>query len=247
MHTSIVILTYNSVEYTKQCIASIRKYTANGSYEIIIVDNNSNDGTRQWIKLQKDIKYIFNQYNYGFPKAYNQGIRFSGGENILLMNSDVIATSNWLSNLVYCLRSSNDIGVVGPVSNICSNGQDILVSYENLEEMQKFAYNFNRKNSSLWVEKERLAGFCFLTKREVVSKVGLLDERFFPGVYEYDDYSLRIRLSGYRLLLCKDTFIHNYSRAAISNNKSTLEDIKAANKQKFEAKWKNSYGNIFKD
>ena len=90
--TSIVILTYNKLNYTKKCIESIRKYTCKESYEIIVVDNASTDGTIEWLKTQSDIITIFNKENLGFPKGCNQGIEIAQGSEILLLNNDVIVT-----------------------------------------------------------------------------------------------------------------------------------------------------------
>ena len=92
MKTSIIILTHNKLEYTQLCINSIRDFTEVGSYEIIIVDNNSTDGTVEWLSKQPDILSIFNSENLGFPKGCNQGIEASTGDNILLLNNDTIAT-----------------------------------------------------------------------------------------------------------------------------------------------------------
>lgn len=86
MKTSIVILTHNQLEYTKLCIESIRKYTKKNSYEMIVVDNASIDGTQEWLRQQEDILSIFNDVNLGFPKGCNQGIEVSSGDNILLLN-----------------------------------------------------------------------------------------------------------------------------------------------------------------
>ena len=69
--TSIIILTYNQIEYTKLCIESIRKFTPKNKYEIIIIDNNSSDGTVEWLKGQSDIKSVYNNKNLGFPKGCN--------------------------------------------------------------------------------------------------------------------------------------------------------------------------------
>ena len=118
--TSIIILTYNQLEYTKICIESIRKFTNPDSYEIIIIDNNSTDGTINWLKTQEDVTVIYNNENLGFPKGCNQGIKIAKGDNILLLNNDTIVTPNWLSNMNKALWSSKEIGAVGTVSNYCS-------------------------------------------------------------------------------------------------------------------------------
>ena len=99
-NTSIIILTYNNLNYTKECLDSIKKYTKEGTYEIIIVDNNSTDGTVEYLKSQPDLKVIYNKENMGFPKGCNQGISLASNSNdILLLNNDTIVTNNWLDNL----------------------------------------------------------------------------------------------------------------------------------------------------
>ncbi len=237
MKTSIIILTYNKLEYTKRCIDSIRKYTDEDAYEIIVIDNNSKDGTVQWLNEQKDMKIIFNKENLGFPKGCNQGIRISKGDNILLLNNDVIVTPKWLENLIKCLYSSEYVGAVGAVTNSCSNFQSIPKEYGSNDELINFAEKFNISSSLKWEERLRLIGYCMLIKKEVIDKVGLLDENFTPGNCEDDDYSLRIRREGYRLILCRDTFIHHYGSATFKENRRKYCDLLGTNMKKFKRKW----------
>ena len=245
--TSIVILSYNTCEITKGCIESIRKFTAAGSYEIIVVDNASKDASVAWLKRQKDIKLIVNGENKGFPGGCNQGMAATEqGNDILLLNSDTIVTPNWLENLQKALYSSENIGAVSCVTNCCSNFQQIQVSYSNYEELIQFAEAFNHSNPALWEIRPRLIGFCYLIKNEAYKHVGLLDERFSPGNFEDDDYSLRLIMAGYRLLLCRDTFIHHYGSASFTKHRTPEEqaeknrkfnELLACNQKKFMKKW----------
>jgi GT2 family glycosyltransferase/ubiquinone/menaquinone biosynthesis C-methylase UbiE len=235
--TSIIILTYNKLQYTKECIDSIRKYTAQGTYEIIVVDNASNDGTVEWLKQQKDIISIYNNENLGFPKGCNQGIDVATGEYILLLNNDVIVTKHWLSNMRKALDSSEKIGAVSVVSNYCSYYQSIPVTYNTLEEMQSFAEGFNVSDSTKWEDRIKLIGFCMLIKKKVVQEIGYLDECFTPGNFEDDDYSFRIILAGYKLVLCKDTFIHHYGSTSFKDRASEYNQLLNTNKTKFKDKW----------
>jgi O-antigen biosynthesis protein len=237
MKTSIIILTYNKLDYTKLCIESIRKYTKEGTYEIIVVDNNSTDDTALWLNQQKDIKTILNAENLGFPKGCNQGIEIASGENILLLNNDVIVTKSWLENMERCLYNSENVGAVGCVTNSCSYYHVINVQYDSIEKMQEFAVQYNVPNSDLWEERLKLVGFCMLIKKEVVDKVGILDEQFTPGNYEDDDYSARIRKAGYRLILCKDTFIHHFGSTSFKENNVAFLKLLETNRKKFEDKW----------
>ncbi|MGG3799024.1 glycosyltransferase [Metabacillus fastidiosus] len=244
MKTSIIILTYNKLDYTKQCIESIRQYTNKDHYEIIVIDNNSTDGTIEWLKNQDDIKKIFNQENLGFPKGCNQGIGVATGDNILLLNNDVVVTQDWLTNLTTALYSSEDIGAVGPVTNSAAYYTALPVNYETLQEMHDFSREFNLSDSSKWEERLKLIGYCMLIRKEAVNKVGFLDERFTPGNFEDDDYSLRLRKAGYKLLICKDTFIHHYGSMSWKDNLQGYNELLSENEKKFHEKWgttSNSY------
>ena len=248
MKTSIIILTFNQLDYTQKCIDSIRKYTNKNTYEIIAVDNNSTDETVSWLKKQKDIKTIYNKENVGFPKGCNQGIAVSTGENILLLNNDVIVTNRWLDNLAECLYSENDIGAVGPTTNNASYYQSIKINYHSETELQKFANTVNRLNPEMWEERLKLVGFCMLIKRSVLDQVGLLDEQFSPGNFEDDDLSYRIRLAGFRLLLCKDTFIHHFGSVSFRQDNTKYAALLEKNGKKFMDKWgvDSTYSNLIR-
>ena len=235
--TSIIMLTYNQLEYTKLCIESIRKFTPKECYEIIIVDNASTDGTKEYLKQQDDLKIIFNEENKGFPKGCNQGIKISEGENILLLNNDTIVNPDWLYRLNSALYSNENIGAVGAISNSCSNGQQIPVRYENMNQMLNLANEIYYNNKGRYKYITRLVGFCYLIKKEVLNKIGLLDEIFTPGNYEDDDISLRIRQVGYELLLCEDTFIHHYGSASFNKDLNSFQSTLNINREKISLKW----------
>ena len=241
--TSIVILTFNKISYTKKCIESIRKYTGKGSYEIIVVDNASTDGTISWLKEQSDIITIFNKDNLGFPKGCNQGIEIAQGSEILLLNNDVIVTPKWLEQMLEALYSSEKVGAVGPVTNYAP-GQEITVTYQNEAEMVSFASEVTEKFKNKWSQKTKLIGFCLLFKKSVLEEVGVLDELFSPGNYEDDDISFRILLAGYKLLLCHNIFVHHFGSTSFRNDISKFNDLLSENELKFLDKWKIKKENI---
>lgn len=246
--TSIIILSFNTFSLTKLCIESIRKHTEKGTYEIIVVDNASKDSSVDWLKKQPDIRLIKNDWNAGFSAGCNQGMEIAEGSEILLLNSDTIVTSNWLKNLCAALYSRSDVGAVGCMTNYSINGQQMEGPYEDIEGLEKFASEFNKSDSSKWVRKLLLIGFCFLFKREVYEKIGPMDESFTPGNFEDDDYSLRIWQAGYEMLLCKDTYIHHFGNASFISGKSHAERQEKAEKYNalierhakiFRNKWQN--------
>ena len=97
--TSIIIPTYNQLEYTRWCLDSIRYYTGE-PYELIVVDNGSTDGTVEYLWSQEDIRFIHNRENKGFAGGCNQGISHSAGDYVLLLNNDTVVASGWLGNMI---------------------------------------------------------------------------------------------------------------------------------------------------
>lgn len=235
---SIVLLTYNKLEYTKLCINSIRKYNRGNNYEIIVVDNNSSDGTREWLKEQKDIKCILNDENKGFPAGCNQGIEIAEKDNdIFLLNNDTVIMPNSIFNLRMGLYSDKKVGATGPVSNNVSYYQKIIEDFNDFDGYMDYALKNNIPNSLRKEKRIKIIGFAFFIKKEVLDKIGLLDERFTPGNFEDDDLSFRIIKAGYEILLCKDSYIHHFGSVSFGSDINKYQNVLTTNKQKFIDKW----------
>ncbi|WP_141500349.1 glycosyltransferase family 2 protein [Paenibacillus luteus] len=231
--TSIIIPTYNQLGYLRGCIESIQRYT-NEPYEIIIIDNGSTDGTPAYLKSYSGmIRYKILPRNLGFSGGVNQGLMMAKGTTIVILNNDTLVTTNWLSNLLLCLRSDPSIGLVGPVTNYLSNDQKIEVNYKNMVEMQSFAQNHNQSNPQRWRRSKGIMGFCLLLTREVLQRVGYFDEGYVIGTCEDVDYYLRIRLLGLDLVVAEDTFIHHYGSVTMRS----FLDASLLNNAFFLEKW----------
>lgn len=235
---SFVLLTYNQLDYTKLCIDSIRKNNNKNSYQIVIVDNNSTDGTVEWLKAQEDIKVVYNNDNKGFPKGCNQGIEISEKNNdIMLLNNDTVLMPNSIFDLRMGLYSNEKVGAVGSVSNSVSNGQMISEAFNDFNGYINYAIKNNIPDEASYEERVKLVGFAMLFKRNVLDKVGLLDEIFTPGNFEDDDISLRVVLAGFKILLCKDSYIHHFGSVSFRNVKGGYSELLTRNNQKFKKKW----------
>jgi len=234
--TSIIILACNQLSYTKMCIESLQRCTSE-PYELILVDNGSVDGTAEYFDSLEEAKVIKNHENLGFAEGCNQGIRISKGNYILLLNNDTVVTENWLSNLIACAESDSQIGLVGPRSNYVSGLQLLEVEYESLDEMQDFARQFSVRDPAKYFDLDRLVGFCLLIKKEVIDKIGLLDEQFEIGNFEDDDYCLSARRAEYRLVCAGDTFIHHFGAKTFAGNAIDYGKQMRENQTKFLKKW----------
>ena len=237
--TSIIIVTFNQLEYTCQCVESIRRMT-DEPYELIFVDNASSDGTVEYLRSLNGAKVIENTENRGFPAAANQGIAVAAGTQILLLNNDTIATTGWLRRLLDAMYSDPRIGLVGPCSNFVGSEQQIEVSYENLTSLDAFAWEWGKAHAGQRIDAHRLIGFCLLIRRELIEAVGLLDERFGIGCFEDDDYCLRAIKAGWRPVIAVDAFIHHFGSRTFMGSGLDLSSILRENEQIFRKKWGSS-------
>lgn len=236
--TSIVILSYNLLDYTRQCIESIRENTPESAREIVIVDNASKDGSVEWLRGQTDILLIENIENLGFPMGCNQGIKASSSDSdIFLLNNDTIVTPNSLFWLRMGLYENDNVGSTGSVSNYVSNNQQINGDWKNAEEIIAFSNSNNVPMKYPYEEKLYLIGFALLIKRSVLNKVGLLDEIFTPGNYEDTDYGLRVLKAGYRNILCKNSFILHFGSISFRKDDRAYFNLMGRNQDKLNSKW----------
>ncbi|UPM55148.1 glycosyltransferase [Gottfriedia acidiceleris] len=241
MKTSIIILTYNQLEVSKKCFESLAKYTKEDEVEIIVIDNGSTDGTREYLKSNPSFITIFNEINMGFAKGCNQGIEVATGDNLLFLNNDTIVTENWLDAMLTLLYSNDKIGMVGPVSNYVSGLQRINVDYQNDQEINEFSLRYCASVKGMSKQVLRLVGFCLLVRRELIDRLVGFDERFKLGSFEDDDICLRAILEGYELHIALDSFVHHYGHMTFNGNSDiNINHLYIENRMKYIEKWGNN-------
>lgn len=235
---SIIIVTHNQVEYTKECIASIKDWTT-VPHRIMVVDNSSTDKTRSYLKGLPGIDVLLNEENAGFPAACNQALNRADGDYVLLLNNDVVVTEGWLDRLVDVAEPDPAIGVVGPITNSISGIQiDKEARYGSIKEMHKYARAVRKKNRGETAASPRVAFFCTLIRKEVIDRIGGLDERFSPGNFEDDDFCLRAQLAGFKTVVARDVFVHHYgSKSFGTGGKDAYAKRIETNRQVFMEKW----------
>lgn len=222
---SIVIVSYNACYLMQQCIRSIKKYCAPSAYEIVVVDNASDDSVRDYLAAQHDIKLVLNDENLGFPKGCNVGISYSGPKNdIYLLNNDTRMTHNALFWLRMGLYEDNFVGATGSVSNYCNIEQRVDVSFAMPDQYVEYGSKINVLMKNPYEEKNRLCGFSMLIRREALNRAGVLDEVFSPGYYEDEELCLRIHSLGYKLIVCHNSFIYHAGSQSFIK-RTDLEEI----------------------
>lgn len=241
---SIIVLTYNNLELSKKCIRSILEKTAYANYELLIVDNQSTDGTVEYLKELEEknitnLKVIYNKVNFGFAGGNNIGIDEAKGKYVLLLNNDTIVTRGWLTSMVKHLERNPKYGMCNPVTNSIGNESQIKVEYHNEKEMHEFAYNVTAINmNSTYQRVDRLPLFSTLIKKEIINKVGKLDDSYKIGMFEDDDYTEAVKKAGYEFVIVEDAFVHHVNNASFKKlDDAEYKKIFKQNKEIFEKKW----------
>ncbi len=207
---SIILINWNNYQMTKDCILSIKKNTHYPNYEIWLIDNGSKDKSLE--KLKKDfpeLKTIANSENKGFPYALNQGYREAKGYYLSHMNNDAVVLDGWLEEGIKVLESNPKIAVAG-VREVTDDDAN------NPEKLAKIKAEPDQEKMTLPVG--------WVTKKEMIEKIGYLDAEFFSPIYgEEADWNFRARNMGYRIVRASKSCVIHYSsvdtKKALGNRK----------------------------
>ena len=201
---SIIIVNYCAKNLLKKCLESILKYEKDTEFEVIVVDNDSKDHSQEMVKSNfPHVKLIENKRNSGFSHGCNQGIRESQGRYILLLNPDTELTPGGFKKMIAFMDSRPEIGICGPkmvdrngnLQFSCRSFPSYLTAISSSQSVLNRIFPKNplsRKyllkdqDHSQIREVDWVSGSCLLVKREMLEKVGLLDQRFFMYVEDVD-------------------------------------------------------------
>jgi GT2 family glycosyltransferase len=241
MDVSVIIVNYNVKHFLEQALYSVQKASKNLQVEIIVVDNDSSDGSAQWVKEHfPDIEIIPNKENVGYARANNQAMKIASGRYFLILNPDTILQEDTIDTLVRFLDENSDVGAVGPkiifpngvFDYTCRRGFPTpWVSFSKLSGLSRLfpksaffsKYNLTYVDPDVALDVDALMGACMMISREAYRVVGGFDEEYF--MYGEDiDWCYRISKAGWRVHYHPATQIIHYKgestkRSSVKRNK----------------------------
>ncbi|MCF8241117.1 MAG: glycosyltransferase [Melioribacteraceae bacterium] len=238
---SIIIVNYNVKEFLQNLFASIEKAAQNLSHEIIVVDNASDDGSRELLdEKYPDVKLIANKKNVGFGVANNQGLEIAKGKYILLINPDTIVKEDTFTSLIKFFENNPDAGMAGckvlnpdgTLQLACRRSfPGPWVSFTKVAGLSKifpksklFAqYNLTYLDENQSYEVDAISGAFMMMRKETYEKVGGFDPQFF--MYGEDlDLCYRIKSAGFKVYYVHETEIIHYKGE--STKRSSIDETK---------------------
>ncbi len=236
---SITIVNFNKGSFLLACLDSLYKTAGDISLEVIVVDNNSSDGTGEILPtLYPGVRLILNSANLGFARATNQALALARGSFILLLNPDTVVMEGALQTLVDFLKANPGVGAVGPqmvgpdgaIQLSCRRFpgySTALFGHYSLLTRWFPRNRFSRRYLlSDWDHAETrevdwISGACLMTRREVLERVGFLDEQFF--LFNEDvDWCKRVREAGWKVVYLPAARVVHYIGASKDKIPSAL-------------------------
>lgn len=213
---TIVVMTFNLLDYFSNCFESLLKYTDVKKHKVqfIVFDHGSTDDTLKYMEQYKDKSYIKvhhckNNIKNELVFMTNYSSWYDTKYTMVIAN-DTLATKNYLENLLTCIKSDDRIAWICPSMCNTSNNQSIPVNYSTIEEMFAFAEDYNKSDLTKWVELSRLIPVFSMYNNVCYKAINFTDPSYYEFFYGDDDMSRSFIRSGFRIIVCKDTYIHHY-------------------------------------
>ncbi len=242
MRISVVIPCHNGIADTRACLQSLQCQVGAPELEILLVDNASQDGTSS---LPEEfpglcLRVLRQEQNLGFAGGVNQGLAQASGNFILILNNDTLAAPHLIARLLAPLLHDQSIALTAPVSNHVKGPAHLAVGDlgSTAGGRQELEQALSESNSTLLQDVSTLAGLCLMLRRELLATVGKFDIRFGLGNYEDDDFCLRTRLLGHRLVIVRDAFLHHHGHRTFKKLGLDYRQSVIRGEGLFREKWK---------
>ena len=237
---SIVILTWNGLDYTKKCMESLKESIENKNYDVYVVDNGSTDDTLEYLSTLDWINVIENKENLGFVRGNNIAINRINEGDIILLNNDIIITqNNWIEELQKTAYKDEKTGIVG-CRLINEKGEFLHAgTFIYPETYWGQQIGGGQKNIGQYQDDREVQGVvfaCAYIKRPVIDAIGGLNEMFF-SYFEDTDYCLAAKKAGYNTVCCGSVTLIHYQNVSTDVNKVNLSDMFMKSQKDFKKIW----------
>lgn len=238
---TIIVCVYNQIEATLECLRSIAECTPGDAYEVIVVDDCSDERTARALQDVGGLRLVRHPENRGFPAAVNSGAALAGGERIVLVNSDAVVHPGWLAPLDECVDSAADIGAAGarllfPDGRLQNAGS--IVFSDGVVVARGFGSDPAHPALCTRREVDYCAAAAMLMRADAFHAVGGMDRRFGTGYYDDVDLCFALRRLGYRVMYePRSTVTHRVGLSFMQAGSVTVAANTARNRITFAAKW----------
>lgn len=239
---SIVFITWKMKDLLEKCLTSLFNYTKEISFEVIVIDNFSQDGTIEMIENKfKDVILIKNSENKGVAPARNQGLSIVKGKYILILDADMELKENSVKTLYDFMEKNRECGLVGTklidsegnLQLSCKRFPTFLAFiFRRLEQFELIKNSKTLRNHTMieWDHKsitdvDYVIGACQFYRKDVINKIGFYDDKIFYGPEDID-FCVRVWRAGWKVFYYPDTSIFHHEQRITKKNLFSLISFK---------------------
>ena len=246
---SIIIPVYNNIEYTLLCLRSLMEIDQTYSFEVIVMDDASNDATKETLSGFDGIRYERNEVNIGFLRNCNKGASIARGQYLVFLNNDTELDRYWLTSLRRTYDEHDRVGLVGskliyPDGRLQEAGgiiwQDASAwNWGRLKDPDHPAYNYVR-------DVDYVSGASLMVEQDLFRRLNWFDERYQNSYYEDTDLAMSVRAAGLRVIYQpKSIVLHHEGVSSGTDPTAGTKKYQVHNRNGFHDKWRDSLANHF--
>lgn len=234
----VVVPVFGGLRHVRACLDELRRWTQEVDHRLVVVDDASDAHTHEALTRLvaegwgEHGRVLTNEHNQGFLRTANRGMRAGSSPVVALLNSDTLPTPGWLSGLMACLHSAEDVGIVCPTSNY-SNVTRIDVPY-GVDHL-RMAEAVRRVSPRDYPDLGLVSGFCLVARRSLLTEMEHFDEAYGRGYFEDADLCLRARAAGWRVLADDATYVHHHGWGSFGPDEHG--ELVAVNRERFQQRW----------
>lgn len=229
---SVLMPCCGQLEYTRLSVPRMLRHSR-PPFEVVFIDAASLDGTAEYLEgvaagAPARVEVVRGEREEDFAALVEEAVRRARGPLAAWLNNDVLVPELWLQQLAALVTANESIGLVGPMSNLAPEIQRVAsvpyrlarprpfegaaqaVATLETAEVDGFAQQLRQRHQGQWGELERVGGFCWLAKRQVLERSPLLEIGAEAGVFDAERFCARAREAGFRLAYCRDLFVHHF-------------------------------------